>query len=176
MRGTDFSFHLTDFLANVLPKQRNFSDNTIASYSYALRLFLKFCRQQGIDSKKFQLKNLTASLVLGFLEWMETERNCSIATRNQRLAAIHTFIDHVITEVPENLYELVKIQKIPYKETPERIMEYLSVEDMTLVLSQPDTKTPKGRQHYPFEIHTPTLKSVPRTYQGIVSDVRGYIY
>ena len=148
MRITDFSTHLTAFLADFLPKQRNFSSNTVASYCDAFKLFLRFCAQhKNLQPEKLRLKDLTASLVLDYLRWLEEERHCAISTRNQRLAAIHSFITYVSTEAPENLLEFVKIQKIPFKETAERVMDYLSVDDMTLILRQPNIKTPKGRQH-----------------------------
>ena len=148
MRAIDFSAHLTDFLADYLPKQKNFSGNTVSSYCDTFRLFLRFCKKKkGMIPEKMRLKDLTSSLVIDFLRWLADERKCGITTQNQRLAAIHSFIGYVSTEAPENLLEFVKIQKIPFKKTAERVMDYLSVEDMTLVLRQPNTKTPRGRQH-----------------------------
>ena len=44
-----------------------------------------------IKIEKITLNDLSNKLLIDFLEWLEVEKSCSISTRNQRLAAIHSF-------------------------------------------------------------------------------------
>lgn len=148
MRYSDFSRDLTLFLKDYLPEQRNVSPNTISSYSVALKQLLEFAKfQKGIEPAKFDFQHMNENFVLEYLNWIEKSRKCSISTRNQRLAAIHSFIKFSDHEHPDNLHEFVKILHIPYKRTSERKVQYLSTDDMALILNQPSTKTPQGRQH-----------------------------
>jgi len=41
-------------------------------------------------------------LVHGFLQWLEEVSGCGIATRNQRLAALHVFFQYAQSEKPES--------------------------------------------------------------------------
>ena len=43
MKPTDFSMHLTAFLSDYLPVQKNVSRNTIKSYRDTFKLLLLFC-------------------------------------------------------------------------------------------------------------------------------------
>lgn len=110
MRCSDFAGDLTRFLKDYLPEQRNVSPNTISSYSVALKQLLEFAKfQKGIEPTKFGFQHVTENFILEYLNWIETSRRCSISTRNQRLAAIHSFIKFSNHEHPDNLYEFVKI-------------------------------------------------------------------
>lgn len=148
MKQSAFSKGLTLFLKDYLPEQRNVSPNTISSYSVALKQLLEFAKfQRGIDPTKFDFQHMTENFILEYLNWIEVNRGCSISTRNQRLAAIHSFVKFSDHEHPEYLHEYVKILNIPYKKTAERKIQYLSTDDMALILNQPNAATSQGRQH-----------------------------
>jgi len=81
MKPTSFAKYLTDFFTLYLSKQKNVSHNTIRSYRDTFKLLLTYCQTaKGISTEKLMLSHLSS-------EWLETDRKCSIATRNQRLAA-----------------------------------------------------------------------------------------
>jgi site-specific recombinase XerD len=61
------------------------------------------------------LELLTRELVCAFLSWLETERNCSVSTRNQRLAAIHSFCRFKQTEDVMRLNQYQLVISIPKK-------------------------------------------------------------
>ena len=113
---SDFSRHLSAFLTQYLPGQKNVSPHTVASYRDAFKLFLIFCDQKkGIASEQLTLATLTKDLVTAYLDWIESERGCSIATRNQRLSAVVGFVRYVQHEIPDYLFEFQRIQGIPSK-------------------------------------------------------------
>lgn len=95
------------FFREYLPTLRGMSAHTIHSYRDAVVLFLRFAAvrcNRGVED--MDLDDLTAELVSQFLMHLEMERHNSIATRNARLAAIHTLARFLATEHPEHLDEL----------------------------------------------------------------------
>lgn len=145
MNNNNFPKYLSRFLSTYLPGQRNASTHTIASYRDVFKLLLIFCESEKlIKPEKIKTSDLSKELILHFLDWLETERKCSISTRNQRLAVIHSFIHYVQKESPENLFEFKKILSIPNKKHPRTLVPYLTGQEMQILLSQPDTSTTDG--------------------------------
>ena len=89
---------------------------------------------------------INQAVVVGFLDWLQTERKNGNSTRNARLAAIHAFFSYIQYQHPEHLYEYQKILSIPMKRKASVPMNYLSIEAIKLLLQQPDTRTSKGRR------------------------------
>lgn len=145
MKENDFPRHLTRFLSQYLPGQKNVSSHTVAAYRDTFKLFLTYCEAvRRLPPERLTMAQLTKELVLGFLDWLETDRHCSIPTRNHRLAVIHSFVKFVQKEFPENLYETQKILAIPYKKSQKPLVSYLTGEEMRMILSQPDSHTKDG--------------------------------
>jgi site-specific recombinase XerD len=90
--------------------------------------------------------HLSSELTTGFLQWIETERRCCISTRNQRLAAIHSFFRYIQGEEPSGLYHFQKVMSIPIKKATKKTAEHLTPEALKLLLEQPDKHTAKGRR------------------------------
>src|ERR1700733_2492585 len=102
MKPTDFAKYLTEFLSVYLPAQKNVSKNTIYSYRDTFKLLINFCQEiKMIPVERITLKILSKELIIDFLEWLETSRKYTISSRNQRLAAIHSFFRYVQAEEPE---------------------------------------------------------------------------
>lgn len=147
MKPTDFAKHLTEFLSDYLPSQKNVSKNTIISYRDAFKLLIKYCQEvKSIPAERITLNVLSKELLIDFLEWLETDRKCSISTRNQRLAAIHSFFRYVQGEEPSGLFHFQKVVAIPTKKAKKTVVEHLSPEAVKLLLAQPDRYCPKGRR------------------------------
>jgi integrase/recombinase XerD len=89
---------------------------------------------------------LSSEWITGFLGMVGMNRKCSISTRNQRLAAIHSFFRYVQAEEPAGIFHFQKITAIPIKKAKKTVVEYLTPEAMKLLLEQPDKHTPKGRR------------------------------
>ena len=104
MKTTDFARYLTNYLSLYLPGERNLSSHTIASYRDTFKLLLIFCEnKKGISPEGLTLAHIDDDLIRAFITWIETTRNCSVATRNQRLAAVHAFFRYIQAEMPERL-------------------------------------------------------------------------
>lgn len=147
MQPTDFASHLTEFLSVYLPRQKNASNNTITSYRDTFKLLLRFClEQKNIPVENLSMSMLSHVIIVDFLEWLEEERECCIATRNQRLAAIHSFFRYAQYEEPAGILHYQKVISLPVKKASKPSIPYLTPEVMKLLLSQPDKMTVKGRR------------------------------
>jgi integrase/recombinase XerD len=146
MKPTDFSKQLSGFLKGYLPHERGASRNTIIAYRDSFVLFITYMEGKGVPVSRLTLEDITQKTVLGFLDWLQTERNNGNATRNARLAAIHAFFSYVQYQHPENLYEYRKILSIPMKRKTNVPVNYLSIEGIKVLLKQPDVGTPRGRR------------------------------
>jgi integrase/recombinase XerD len=147
MKPTDFAKYLTDFLTVYLTSQKNVSRNTILSYRDTFKLLIKYYRDiKRIQIERITLKDLSSTEIIDFLKWLETDRNSSISTRNQRLAAIHSFFRYVQAEEPAGIFHFQKIINIPIKKAKKTTVEHLTPEAIKLLLEQPDKSTSKGRR------------------------------
>ena len=147
MKPTDFAKYLTEFLSVYLPSQRNVSKNTVYSYRDTFKLLIRYCGEtHNMPAERITLSLLSNELILGFLQWLETDRKCSISTRNQRLAALRSFFRFLQGQEPAGLYQFQKVMAIPLKKTRKTTVEYLTPEAVKLLLEQPDKQTAKGRR------------------------------
>lgn len=146
MQPTDFSKYLTSFLTKYLSHERGASSNTIASYRDTFVLLITFLETRNIKLSKLTLDQITKDNVVEFLNWVQSERKNTDATRNARLAAIHSFYKYLQYQQPENLYGCQQILSIRMKKAEQIQMNYLSIEGITLLLQQPDVTTSKGRR------------------------------
>jgi len=88
--NADFPKLLQAFFTDCLIRQRNASQNTIASYRDAFRLFLGFAQQRLKKApSEIQIENLNTPFIGAFLDHLEKDRGNSTRSRNVRLCS-HT--------------------------------------------------------------------------------------
>jgi site-specific recombinase XerD len=107
------------FFVDYLRQQKGLRPSSIRSYRDTLRLFLNYAATEskcGIGKLRFE--DLNFDRVLAFLRDIEQRRGNTVATRNQRLAALHTFYDYLGRQVPEMLHVCSQVAGIPRKRTP----------------------------------------------------------
>ena len=95
---------------------------------------------------KMTLSDFNVDLIEEFLSWLETEKNNSISTRNQRLAAIRAFSKYVRTKYPEFMFELQKILDMRRKRCPKPELIHLSPEEIKSILEAVPTITVYNRR------------------------------
>jgi site-specific recombinase XerD len=111
--NTNFAKYLSKFLSDYLPHQRNMSFNTVASYRDTFVQFIKYMKDvKEVKLEKLTLDKLTGECVMDFLSWLQRVRGCGTATRNYRLAAIHSFISYLQYEQIEYLEQWQKILSV----------------------------------------------------------------
>lgn len=145
MKTNDFAYYVPSFLGTYLPGVRNVSKNTIYSYRDSFRLLLLFCSSElKTPPQKVTLNLLSDKIILQFLKWLEHERNNNPATRNQRLAVIHSFFRYIQFQEPSLLLQSKRVLSIPLKKYPRKQVQHLSSEALKVLFQQPDTSTPRG--------------------------------
>ncbi len=145
MKPTDFAIRLTQFFGEYLPAQRDVSTNTIKAYRDAFTLLLRYCRDQcSLAPEKVTLELLDVPLLLAFLDYLETVRNCCARTRNHRLSALHAFFRYLQTEDPDRILKCQQILAIPLQRIAPPPVHYLSREGLAALLAQPDLTSRRG--------------------------------
>jgi integrase/recombinase XerD len=137
------------FLLEHLVGERNLSRNTQQSYRDTLRLLLPFVARslrKGVD--RLTVVDLSAAQVRRFLGELEGQRGCSVATRNQRLAALHSLAYFIGLHSPEYVGWCGEIRSIPFKKAPRRSLGYLEKAEVDALLAAPDRETAQGRRDY----------------------------
>lgn len=146
-KPTDLARRLTHFLGEYLPAQRGVSPNTIKSYRDAFTLLLRYCEQAlGVAVERLTLDRLGAPLLLDFLKHLEEERGSCGATRNQRLAALHSFFRYLQVEDPARLEQCQRILAIPMRRVARKDVGYLEAGEMAAILKQPSPEERLGRR------------------------------
>jgi len=107
-------------------------------------MFLSFMDDKEIPAEEIEVSDLTYKLVLEFLTWLQEKRDNSIATRNQRQAAINSFIRYLMYEFPDYLVEFQQILKIPVKKAPQKEISYMKTDGVKLLIGQIDTLESAG--------------------------------
>ena len=150
MKSDDrLSRYVHTFFHDYLTSQRNVSPQTLLSYRDTLKLFLQFGSVYlARPVVELVIDELDVELVLAFLNHLEQERKNSAATRNVRLAALHTFFKHVAARDPLLLNHCHRIVAIPLKRTETPAVEYLEPEELEVILRDIDRSTPVGRRDY----------------------------
>jgi integrase/recombinase XerD len=136
---------LTRFFIGHLAAERAASPRTIASYRDAIKLLLIWFKDvERIPPEKLRLADIDRPRVLRFLDWLETERGCSAATRNQRLAVIKSLCRYTAVEQPDNLDQVTQILAIRQKNTPAPDFGHLTADEVKTLLAQPGTATARA--------------------------------
>ena len=109
-----------------------------------------FCESWAKEQKQIALGDvtfemLTADMILSYLDYLETERGCSVSTRNNRLAAVRAFLKFSADRDVTTVVQLNELKKVPVKKPDEvEIIEYMSMAAITAIVGQTDDSTPKG--------------------------------
>lgn len=142
---TPIAPHITAYLQQRLPRERNASPNTCESYAYALQLLFEYASQSlKVAPSALSLEQLDAALILNFLTWLEESRGNAISSRNIRLAAIKAFMHFMELRTPSALEQIRRILEIPAKKTESRLVKHLTREEMQALLNAPNPATRDG--------------------------------
>jgi integrase/recombinase XerD len=100
------------------------------------------------DADRLTIDDVSADRVRQFLRHLEEDRRCGIATRNQRLAAIHALARFIGLSSPEYLAWSGQVRTVPLKKAPLAQLTYLEKAEMDALLKAPDRQTAPGRRDY----------------------------
>jgi integrase/recombinase XerD len=148
MTTTDFAKYLTKFFSEYLIGERGASPNTIRAYSNTFTQLLAFMDEaQHVAADKLLLNHLTKKVVLNFLDWLQSSRQCSNTTRNQRLAALHSFFKYMQYEDARRISQWQDVLSIKVKRQEKRSVNYLTIDGVKFLFEQIPTNTRIGRRN-----------------------------
>jgi integrase/recombinase XerD len=149
-RSNELGKSLVRFFQEYLPILRGMSQHTIRGYRDAIVLFLRYLAQHsGRSIEDLNLSDLTADAVAQFLMFVEEKRGNSVATRNARLAALHTLARFLVTNYPEHLADWQQVLALPFKRGAKQApIDYLEAAEVKAVLNQIDRSTESGQRDY----------------------------
>ncbi len=137
------------FLMEHLIGERNLARNTQRSYRDTLQLLLPaIARRARKPIDRLAVTDVSADRVRQFLNDLEEKRGCAIATRNQRLAAIHALARFIGSHAPELVEWSGQVRTVPFKKAPRALVTYLEKREMDALLASPDLTTAQGRRDH----------------------------
>ena len=133
------------FFQEQLRAVRGASEHTVRAYRDALRLYSLFIAERTRRPvAALRLDDVHAEGVLAFLDHLETVRGSGAATRNCRLAALHSFVSHLLRHDLSRAEQYRRILAIPAKRSRVRPPSYLEPAEARALIAQPDASTAGG--------------------------------
>jgi site-specific recombinase XerD len=145
----NLNYYITNYFSDYLTNILGASKRTISSYKDTFVILLEYLQKEyKIDINNMELKTIDYEIVEKFLDYLEKERNNSVSTRNQRLAAISSFYKY-LQKRELTVFDLCSaILTMPKKKTQIKVMSYFSVDEIKLLINKPNTKTKYGFRDY----------------------------
>ena len=137
------------FLMEYAASERNLSPNTCASYRDMLVLLLPFiAKRKRAAVDKLRVTDLSADVVREFLRHLERDRQCSTATRNQRLASLRALARFIGAHSPEHVEWSSQIRMVPIKKGITTSVTYLEQSEIDALLAAPDRSSSLGARDH----------------------------
>jgi len=152
MKTPELGPWLYRFFQEHLLTQRNVSPATIVAYRDTFRLLLRYLQKSRRgDGCSRLLEVLKPDTVLSFLDHLEQQRGNCIRTRNARLAAIRSFVHYLSDWLgPELPPAVARILGIPFKRQVQRLVGFLSRQEIETLLATTDGTWTGQRDHLLF--------------------------
>ena len=137
------------FLLEYLVDERNLSHDTQQSYRDTLCQLIPFISARaGKSVDRLLVADISTQIIREFLTEVETSRHCGVATRNQRLAAIHALARFIGEHDLEHIDWCAQVRCVPYKKGTRATVPYLDKNEIDALLAIPDQSTTQGFRDY----------------------------
>lgn len=146
--SNSFFYFLSKYLNHYLVESAGLSQNTIKTYGYTFKLLFMFAKEKyNLKPKKINFEILNKKFILEFSQWLTKTRKCSDRTKNLRIGNIKAFFSYMQTEMPSIVLQAQQILQIPKKKVHQNVVEYISLDGIKLILSQPNINSVLGKKH-----------------------------
>ena len=160
------------FFAEHLTQHRALSPRTVATYRDAFMLFLDYASKRCAKSPTaLTMKDITAELILAFLDHLEKDRGNAVRSRNARLAALRAFLKFAAHRDVASLQIIEQALGVPVKRFERPILGFLSREEMLAVIGSPGSSWISQRDHLLFGLMYNTGARVSEIIGVRVADV-----
>ncbi|WP_449372408.1 tyrosine-type recombinase/integrase [Arthrobacter psychrolactophilus] len=135
--------YFTDYLHHTV----NASPHTVSSYRDTWRLLIAYLHATShTPANQIKLEQLNSDCITAFLHDLEDRRSNSINTRNNRLAAIHSFFAYAATLHPDHAALIGRVLAIPTKRHQQIEVTYLTEGEATALINAPTNSNRTGRR------------------------------
>jgi integrase/recombinase XerD len=125
------------------------SPATIRCYRDTFYLLVGFASARaGKPPSGLDMADIGPEVVVAFLDHLEHERSNSVATRNLRLAAVHSLFSYAALRCPEHAGMVARVLAIPRKRPDQRLVSFLTRAESQALLGAPDRSSWAGRRDY----------------------------
>jgi integrase/recombinase XerD len=140
---------LEAFFTDRLMNQQGASRHTITSYRDTFKLLLGYLHTRtGKLPVDLDLSDLTAEVIGDFLGHLEHDRGNTVASRNTRLAAIHSLYRYASFQAPEHAMLISRILAIGTKRTTRTLVSFLTRAELDALIAAPSRATWHGRRDH----------------------------
>lgn len=137
------------FFNQYLTGIKGVSAHTVKAYRDAFSILLPFAaKYHGIKIDSLRLDHLSFDLIIAFLNFLESDRNNGIRTRNHRLAVIKSFAKMIRFLYPDKRKIAETIIHIPQKRSQRKLIGFLYPDEILKVFETVDLKRSGGMQDY----------------------------
>lgn len=144
----DFWQYARSFLHVYLPKVKNVSPHTIASYKQSMMGYVDYlATQQGVERQQVSFDDFSRKPVKAYLVWMHDEQHWAAKTCNLRLTALKSFMEYSADEDMTLMANYHEVQSVRGLKASTKAILSMTSEAMTALLKTPRTDTSKGRRN-----------------------------
>lgn len=144
----DFWSYARNFLHFYLPKVRNLSPHTIASYKQSLTFYIEYLEiQMGIVRQNITFDCLNRKNVKSFFVWMHEEKHLAAKTCNLRLTALKSFMEYCADEDISLVAIYNEVCSVRGMKEHKKPIVYMTNEAISVLLKTPKIDTKKGRRN-----------------------------
>ena len=139
--------HIRSYIVVHLERERRYGENTVRAYRKALELLVDFVKEErGVPLADVTFEMIDRNMLSAFLDHLEQERGCSIATRNHRLRCIQAFYAYAAREDVTVVCHYDEVKKVKPAKSEDRLVEHMSEGAVQSVIDQADAATWNGRR------------------------------
>lgn len=140
-----FQTLLQNYFLQRLIQQRKVSGQTVNSYRDAFRIYITFLSEKyNINVVSINIEYFDLEYIQAFCEYLEVKRGNKSVTINNRLAAIHSFMEYVAEIEPECSGIVKRSLMIPMQKHEIPTMDFISKDEFQAMVNTCDTSTPLG--------------------------------
>lgn len=144
-----FASLLEYFVVTFALKEAGYSKETLRSYYTAVEQYIQWvCERMSIHVEDVDVTCFQKDLIRAFLIHLEEDEQVSVSTRNQRRAAIVSFLGYARDVCPLYANVYIEAQSIKVKKAPKPEKCFLTADEYERMLRSIDITKRNGLMHY----------------------------
>jgi site-specific recombinase XerD len=145
MNASTFFLFLETYIMDHLPLLKKSSKHTVRAYNTVLQQYLGYLRDVALVANDELTVEAFVENIKPYLDWVEKERNCSIGTRNNRLAVLRGFLRYVAGRDPASRPLIESVNMIQDKKLPgAKIARHMSRDACESIIAAASPECGKG--------------------------------